>query len=57
MIEDSPRFLIHDSLMFADVDERQVAMALQLAEKEFQRKKFPIHLHDEQRQHSFFRIQ
>ncbi|MBM4305409.1 MAG: DUF2326 domain-containing protein [Deltaproteobacteria bacterium] len=30
----SPIFLIHDSIIFADVDERQTAMALELAEKE-----------------------
>lgn len=30
----SPGFLIHDSIIFADVDERQKALALQLASKE-----------------------
>jgi len=30
----SPRLLIHDSIIFADVDERQKALALQLAAKE-----------------------
>ena len=30
----SPSFLIHDSILFADVDERQVAYAIQLAAKE-----------------------
>ena len=33
----SPRFLIHDSTMFADVDERQTAHALQLASIESQK--------------------
>ena len=32
--ERSPGFLVHDSTMFADVDERQVAHALQLASAE-----------------------
>ena len=30
----TPMFLIHDSILFADVDERQKALALQLAESE-----------------------
>jgi len=30
----SPRFLIHDSILFADVDERQVALAIELAAQE-----------------------
>ena len=29
----SPGFLVHDSTLFADVDERQCALALQLAEQ------------------------
>jgi len=30
----SPNFLIHDSIMFADVDERQIAQALELGSEE-----------------------
>lgn len=30
----SPGFLIHDSIIFADVDERQIALALELGDKE-----------------------
>lgn len=36
----SPGFLIHDSIIFADVDERQKALALQLAAKESERLSF-----------------
>lgn len=36
----SPGFLIHDSIIFADVDERQVARALELAAKESKEKGF-----------------
>ncbi len=36
----SPRLLIHDSIIFADVDERQKALALELAAKESERLKF-----------------
>ena len=36
--EISPGFLIHDSLLFADVDERQIALALELAANEFEDK-------------------
>lgn len=36
----SPRILIHDSIIFADVDERQKALALELAAKESERLKF-----------------
>ena len=32
--EVSPGFLIHDSIIFADVDERQIALALELGQKE-----------------------
>lgn len=32
-----PEFLIHDSILFADVDERQKALALELAAKESER--------------------
>ncbi len=35
--EKSPGFLIHDSIIFADVDERQKAHALELAAKESER--------------------
>lgn len=33
----NPGFLIHDSILFADVDERQKALALQLAARESER--------------------
>lgn len=36
----SPIFLIHDSIIFADVDERQTALALELAEKESKERGF-----------------
>ena len=36
----SPSFLIHDSIIFADVDERQKAHALQLAESESRKNQF-----------------
>lgn len=36
----SPRILIHDSIIFADVDERQKALALELAAQESERLKF-----------------
>lgn len=36
----SPPFLVHDSIIFADVDERQKALALQLAESESSAKNF-----------------
>jgi uncharacterized protein YydD (DUF2326 family) len=36
----SPIFLIHDSILFADVDERQKALALEVAAKESKRKRF-----------------
>ena len=36
----SPGFLIHDSILFADVDERQKALALELAAKESERLDF-----------------
>lgn len=36
----SPRFLIHDSTIFADVDERQCATALQLAAEESKNENF-----------------
>ncbi len=36
----SPGFLIHDSILFADVDERQKAMALELASRESERLNF-----------------
>jgi len=36
----SPRFLIHDSILFADVDERQTALALELATRESQKVQF-----------------
>lgn len=36
----SPSFLIHDSIIFADVDERQKAHALQLAKFESQKNQF-----------------
>ncbi len=36
----SPIFLIHDSIIFADVDERQKALALQLAESESRKEGF-----------------
>jgi len=36
----SPGILIHDSIIFADVDERQKALALELAAKESERLKF-----------------
>ena len=36
----SPKLLIHDSIIFADVDERQKALALELAAKESERLKF-----------------
>ncbi|MBN2222636.1 MAG: DUF2326 domain-containing protein [Vallitaleaceae bacterium] len=36
----SPGFLIHDSILFADVDERQKALALELAAKESERLNF-----------------
>ncbi|MDX1983398.1 MAG: DUF2326 domain-containing protein [Bryobacteraceae bacterium] len=32
--QESPGFLIHDSLIFDGVDERQVALALELAHRE-----------------------
>ncbi|MCK5282467.1 MAG: DUF2326 domain-containing protein [Nanoarchaeota archaeon] len=32
--KNSPGFLIHDSIIFADVDERQIALALELGQKE-----------------------
>jgi len=35
--EITPGFLIHDSILFADVDERQKALALELAAKESER--------------------
>lgn len=35
--EKNPGFLIHDSILFADVDERQKALALQLAARESER--------------------
>lgn len=35
--EKSPGFLVHDSILFADVDERQKAHALELAAKESER--------------------
>jgi len=38
--EVSPRFLIHDSILFADVDERQTALALELAARESEKLKF-----------------
>jgi uncharacterized protein YydD (DUF2326 family) len=38
--EIAPGFLIHDSIIFADVDERQKALALELAAKESARLKF-----------------
>jgi len=36
----SPFFLLHDSIIFADVDERQKALALQLAESESKNNQF-----------------
>lgn len=36
----NPGFLIHDSIIFADVDERQKALALQLAETESRKENF-----------------
>jgi len=36
----SPIFLIHDSIIFADVDERQTALALELAAKESEERGF-----------------
>jgi len=36
----SPIFLIHDSILFADVDERQKALALEVAAKESKQKRF-----------------
>lgn len=36
----TPIFLIHDSIIFADVDERQKALALQLAESESRKEGF-----------------
>lgn len=36
----SPGFLVHDSIMFADVDKRQVAHAIQLADAESREHKF-----------------
>lgn len=36
----SPRFLIHDSILFADVDERQRALALELAARESKERVF-----------------
>ncbi len=36
----SPIFLVHDSIIFADVDERQKALALQLAESESRKEGF-----------------
>ena len=36
----SPGFLIHDSILFADVDERQKALAMELAAKEAERLNF-----------------
>jgi len=36
----SPRILIHDSIIFADVDERQKALALELAAQESEKLKF-----------------
>ena len=36
----SPLFLIHDSIVFADVDERQKALALQLAESQSKNNRF-----------------
>jgi len=38
--EGSPDFLIHDSILFADVDERQIALALELASRECKDKEF-----------------
>ena len=38
--EVKPAFLIHDSIIFADVDERQKALALELAAKESARLNF-----------------
>lgn len=38
--ERAPGILIHDSILFADVDERQKALALELAVKESERLKF-----------------
>ncbi|MBU3907005.1 MAG: DUF2326 domain-containing protein [Nanoarchaeota archaeon] len=32
--KNSPGFLIHDSIIFADVDERQIALALELGQRE-----------------------
>jgi len=36
----TPVFLVHDSIIFADVDERQKALALQLAETESRKENF-----------------
>jgi uncharacterized protein YydD (DUF2326 family) len=36
----SPGFLVHDSIIFADVDERQKALALELAAKESEKRGF-----------------
>lgn len=38
--EVSPQFLIHDSILFADVDERQTALALELAARESEKRGF-----------------
>ena len=38
--EKTPVFLVHDSIIFADVDERQKALALQLAEAESGKENF-----------------
>ena len=39
-IRPSPRLLIHDSTIFDGVDERQVALALELAQRESERWEF-----------------
>lgn len=36
----TPMFLIHDSILFADVDERQKALALQLADSEARKEEY-----------------
>jgi uncharacterized protein YydD (DUF2326 family) len=36
----SPMFLVHDSILFADVDERQKALALELAAQESEKRRF-----------------
>jgi len=43
-----PMFLIHDSILFADVDERQKALALELAAKESEKRHFNISAHSTQ---------